>query len=244
MTEITFGSLFAGIGGFDLGFERAGMVCKWQVEIDDHSRRVLAKHWPSVRRHDDVTTWPQPDTEPVDVICGGFPCQDISFAGLGAGLSGQRSGLWFQYARIIGNLRPRFVVVENVSALLARGLDRVLGSLASLGYDAEWDVISACAMVAPHMRKRLFLVAYPSGSMGKKGLRFREHRTPHTLQGGDSITSQVLRMESTHRDRGVPNGISTRVDERFRGLGNAVVPQIAEYIGRIIVDASTDGGDA
>jgi DNA (cytosine-5)-methyltransferase 1 len=237
---LTFGSLFAGIGGFDLGFERAGMVCKWQVEINEYSRRILAKHWPSVRQHDDVATWPRPDTEAVDVVCGGFPCQDISLAGLGAGLSGERSGLWFEYARIIGNLRPRFVVVENVSALLARGLDRVLGSLANLGYDAEWDVVSACAMAAPHMRKRMFLVAYPSGSMGKEGLRFREYGTPAAVQSGDTITAQVLRMESTHRDRGVPNGISARVDERFRGLGNAVVPQIAEWIGRRIVAAAND----
>uniref|UniRef100_UPI0035617122 DNA cytosine methyltransferase n=1 Tax=Stieleria sp. TaxID=2795976 RepID=UPI0035617122 len=93
---LTFGSLFAGIGGIDLGFERAGMTCKWQVEIDDYARRVLAKHWPDVRRHDDVRTWPQPDTERVDVIAGGFPCQDISYAGKGAGLAGERSGLFFE----------------------------------------------------------------------------------------------------------------------------------------------------
>ena len=104
---LTFGSLFAGIGGFDLGFERAGMVCKWQVEIDDYANRVLRKHWPDVRRWPDVRTWPQQDTEPVDVICGGFPCQDISYAGRGAGLEGERSGLFFESVRVVRELRPR-----------------------------------------------------------------------------------------------------------------------------------------
>lgn len=160
---MTFGSLFAGIGGFDLGLERAGMVCKWQVEIDDFARRVLAKHWPDVPRHDDVRTFPTADGDwAVDVICGGFPCQDISVAGKGAGLAGNRSGLWYEYARIIGELRPRYVIVENVAALLGRGIDAVLGTLASLGYDAEWHVISASAVGAPHRRERVWIVAYPN----------------------------------------------------------------------------------
>ena len=89
---LTFGSLFAGIGGLDLGFERAGMECKWQVEINEYAQRILANHWPDVRRHDDVRTWPQEDTEYVDIIAGGFPCQDISNAGQRAGIDGERSG--------------------------------------------------------------------------------------------------------------------------------------------------------
>jgi DNA (cytosine-5)-methyltransferase 1 len=121
---MTFGSLFAGIGGFDLGFERAGLFCKWQVEVNEFCQRVLAKHWPDTRRHDDVRTFPPNESRAwkVDVICGGFPCQDISVAGRGAGIAeGTRSGLWSEYARIIRVLRPRFVVVENVPALLIRG---------------------------------------------------------------------------------------------------------------------------
>ena len=114
-----FGSLFCGIGGFDLGLERAGMQCAWQVEIDPYAQKVLAKHWPDVRRHADVCTFPPEEGDwEVDVICGGFPCQDISYAGKGAGLAGARSGLWYEFARIIGQLRPRYVVVENVAALL------------------------------------------------------------------------------------------------------------------------------
>ena len=157
---LTFGSLFAGIGGFDLGLERAGMVCKWQVEIDEYASKVLAKHWPNVHRWDDVRTWPQENTEYVDVICGGFPCQDISYAGLGAGLDGERSGLWFEFARVVREMEPRFVIVENVAALLTRGLDRVLGTLAAIGFDAEWHCIPAASVGAPHIRDRVFVVAY------------------------------------------------------------------------------------
>jgi len=159
---LTFGSLFAGIGGIDLGFERAGMVCKWQVEIDPYSQKVLAKHWPNVRRHDDIRTWPQPDTERVDVICGGFPCQDISYAGKGAGLTGDRSGLFYELMRIVRDMGPGFVVLENVSALLTRGVDSVLGSLASLGFDAEWHCFPAAAFGAPHIRDRAFILAHAS----------------------------------------------------------------------------------
>ena len=129
---LTFGSLFAGIGGLDLGFERAGLECKWQVEINAYAQKVLAKHWPNVRRHDDVRTWPKRDTEHVDVVAGGFPCQDISYAGKGAGLQGERSGLFFEAVRVFREVGPRFIVLENVAALLTRGMDEVLGTLALL----------------------------------------------------------------------------------------------------------------
>lgn len=159
-----FGSLFCGIGGFDLGLERAGMQCAWQVEIDPYAQKVLAKHWPDVRRHADVCTFPPKEGDwQVDVICGGFPCQDISYAGKGAGLAGARSGLWYEFARIIGDLRPRYVIVENVSALLNRGMGEVLGTLASLGYDAEWHVIPASAVGAPHRRERVWIIAHAHG---------------------------------------------------------------------------------
>lgn len=137
MKKLTFGSLFAGIGGFDLGFERAGMQCVWQVEKDEYASRVLAKHWPTVRRWDDVCTFPpEPSSD--------WACDvDISLAGKGAGIEGKRSGLWSEFARIIHVLRPRIVVVENVAAITFRGLGRVLGDLATNGYDAEWDCLPA-----------------------------------------------------------------------------------------------------
>lgn len=164
---LTVGSLFAGIGGFDLGLERAGMRVRWQVEIDPYCQRVLAKHWPDVTRYGDIRTVDWSTVEHVDLLCGGFPCQDISLAGKGAGLAGDRSGLWFEYAKAIAALRPRYVLIENVSALRSRGLDQVLGSLAALGYDAEWHCIPACAVGAPHRRDRVWIVANASRAGGR-----------------------------------------------------------------------------
>jgi DNA (cytosine-5)-methyltransferase 1 len=248
MTQLTFGSLFAGIGGFDLGFERAGMACKWQVEIDPYAQRVLAKHWPDVRRHDDVRTWPQPDTERVDVIAGGFPCQDISYAGKGAGLAGERSGLFYEVARIVREMGPRIVVLENVAALLTRGMGDVLGTMASLGYDAEWECIPAGAFGAHHSRDRVFLLACNTNCEHVRKVREREGQRKETatnggLQGKDS--KRLPFRDSKRPDwRGywqhepavgrVADGVPARVD-RLRGLGNAVVPQVAEYVGRVIV---------
>ena len=229
-TSLTFGSLFAGIGGFDLGFERAGMTCSWQVEIDDYCRKVLAKHWPNVRRWDDVRTFPPKPVDDwrVDVLCGGFPCQDISNAGKRAGIDGERSGLWSEFARIIRVLRPRFVVVENVAALLGRGIGTVLADLAKSGFDAEWGVLPACAMGSPHSRERVFCVAYPTGE------RFDARR--EGPQGSERIATDG-RAYWRSTERGVVRvayGTPGRVD-RVQACGNAVVPQVAEWIGRRIV---------
>jgi DNA (cytosine-5)-methyltransferase 1 len=194
---LTFGSLFAGIGGFDLGFERAGLVCKWQVEIDSFCRKVLAKHWPDVRRHDDVRTFPEGDPEAwkVDVICGGFPCQDISLAGRRAGLKGERSGLWWEFARIVRLLRPRYVVVENVPGLLAAESEEeqapvgcVLGELAECGYNAEWACIPASAFGSTQQRYRVFIIAYPQGQ--RDGFRVLPARWREEGEGaGDLVGS-------------------------------------------------------
>lgn len=256
---LTYGSLFSGIGGLDLGFDRAGMQCKWQVEIDDYARRVLAKHWPHVRRHDDVRTFPptDPDEWRVDVIAGGFPCQDISFAGRGAGLVGKRSGLWFEYARIIRVLRPRFAVVENVAGLFVRGFDAVLGTLADLGYDAEWSMLPACALGAPHTRERVFIVAYSHEvGWGRSGFR---HERPNEVDSGLNTWETSPRGEWGNVERwinqavetgggiipaaergGMVDGIPNRL-ERIGGCGNAVVPQVAEWIARRIVAAAGSG---
>ena len=245
---LTFGSLFAGIGGFDLGFERAGMVCKWQVEIDDYANRVLAKHWPNVHRERDVRTVGRHNLEFVDVICGGFPCQDISYAGLGAGLDGERSGLWFEFARIIREMVPRFVVIENVSALLDRGLDRVLGSLADIGYDAEWNVIPASAVGAKHRRKRVWIVAYTAGQrwistqntqcgICEAGVYQSETQPPVKTRRLPGVGGRHWWAREPKLAR-VVHGISTRlVDRPNRCCGNAVVPQVTEWIGRRIVEA-------
>lgn len=280
---LTFGSLFSGIGGIDLGLERAGLVCKWQVEIDEYARRVLAKHWPKVLRWEDVRTFPPSCGEQgcttcfepwkVDLICGGFPCQDISNAGtVQTGLEGERSGLWFEFARIIRLVRPAFVLVENVPALLARGMGRVLGDLAASGYDAEWDCLPAGAFGAPHERDRLFIVAYPAvherrpeRSRGRRmdqrddGLQGRpqdaggnrELRAEVSIADADRKHSQARIFGPGGKRAFVPrpcwgtdkpgvdrtlNGVPRRVD-RCNGLGNAVVPQVAEWIGRRLLES-------
>ena len=340
------GSLFSGIGGFDLGLERAGMRTVWFCEQDPYCQRVLARHWPGVPIFDDVRSLvadanggvlgsqrDRKETErerpaqlrgdlgrrldshggrsdapignmaqdavvpvslpSVDVLCGGFPCQDLSYAGKGAGIEGSRSGLWSEYARLIGELRPRYVIVENVPALLARGFGRVLGDLAALGFDAEWDCLPASAFGAPHRRDRVWIVAYPNGtgSQGRRlprreysevsrprhggaladadGERWERSRPardgwigPENSGGRNRSASHVSDADNQSQSAGpvnagprgglpqpqsgyewwavepsvgrVAHGIPNRVD-RLRALGNALVPQIAEWIGRRIV---------
>jgi DNA (cytosine-5)-methyltransferase 1 len=265
MKPLTHGSLFAGIGGFDLGFERAGIKTVWQVEIDPFCRKVLAKNFPNVKQYSDVRRvkrWPY-----VDVISGGFPCQDISNAGLKAGIEGKRSGLWKHMFRAISAIRPKFVVVENVAALLVRGIGRVLGDLASIGFDAEWNVIRACDFGAPHRRERVWIVAYPSGQR-LEGLRstfgvpaeiaqLGEHlaiANAQALKGLYGIQQRRLCAQpdgGTHRiewagqqwDETRP--VLHRVDDglrhsayRISAIGNAIVPQIAEWIGKRIVETN------
>jgi DNA (cytosine-5)-methyltransferase 1 len=180
--------LFSGIGGFSLGLERAGMQTVAFCECDRYARAVLRKHWPSVPCYDDVRTLTATrlaaDGIDVDLICGGFPCQDISLAGSGDGLDGERSKLWHQFARIVGEVRPRFVVVENSSALLGRGLLRILGDLAAFGFDAEWHCLQAADIGAPHIRDRTWIVAH-SDSNGRRGIEQerRSHRRDADASG-------------------------------------------------------------
>ena len=246
-----------------LGLERAGLgPVLWQVESDAYARRVLAKHWPSVARYEDARSVGARCLSPVDLICGGFPCQDLSYAGKGAGIDGARSGLWSEFARLIRELRPRYVVVENVPALLSRGMGRVLGDLAASGYDAEWDCIPAQAVGAPHRRDRVFLVAYAPG-IGCDGERASGSAVQVTVRGRDSRCcadvadaddqgepgravndgARDCLSESPQRDEWwesepdvgrVAHGVPSRLD-RLRCLGNAVVPQVAEHIGRMII---------
>lgn len=233
---LTFGSLFAGIGGFDLGLERAGMVCKWQVEIDEYATQVLEKHWPTVRRWNDVRSFPPEGDWNVDVICGGFPCQDISNAGAKRGLAGERSGLWREFRRIVGELRPRYVVVENVAALLVRGVGTVLGDLASLGYDAEWHCIPAAAVGAPQFRDRVWIVANDGGRRREGEQEWNGQRP--LLERRDDLdrlaVGQRRARDARSWVRRADDGVPARVD-RLRCLGNAVVPQVVEVIGRAIV---------
>ena len=284
MDKLRVLDLFSGIGGFSLGLERTGgFETVAFCEIEEFPRKVLRKHWPEVPCYDDVRTLTADvlarDGIAVDVITGGFPCQDLSVAGKRAGLGeGTRSGLWSEIVRLIGELSPRYVIVENVANLLSGPSDkrggwfgRILGDLAECGYDAEWENIPAAAVGAPHRRERVWIVAYPAqlqrdGSgehwqsserqISKFGKRGGADNVADTngkrLQGakrkgstgaeGKSIGHAIQRASQSGRQwepepavGRVANGVSRRVD-RLKGLGNAVVPQIPELIGRAILE--------
>lgn len=270
-------SLFAGIGGLELGLERAGMTVVGQVEIDDYCRRVLAKHWPDVPRHDDVRTatgwWLSEERPTVDLICGGFPCQDISAAGRRAGIvHGDRSSLWSFMADTVRRIRPRYVLVENVATILVRDdhglipVETVAADLASLGYHLRWDCLPAASVGAYHRRDRWFGIAHTASIRCGQG---RPGRPPRCCEDWATIWPQALadaegsglahrNAEPSRQDRGIArpqrrrgthgrrawapepdvarmaHGIPGRVD-RTRALGNAVVPQVSEYVGRLIV---------
>jgi DNA (cytosine-5)-methyltransferase 1 len=235
-------SLFAGIGGFELGLERSGgFKTVAQCEIDPYCNKVLAKHWPEVKRYGDIRELTADrlaaDGIAVDAICGGFPCQDVSKAGAGEGIAGARSGLWFEYARLIGELRPQVVFVENVAELCGRGLGDVLGSLAEIGYDATWDCIPASAIGRLHKRERLWLTAYPNAV----GERCKRIRLPTARAGEwdqfEGLVQAALRVSvPAGKSGGVSDGLPDRA-HRLKALGNAVVPQIPELLGRAYLQA-------
>ncbi len=269
--------LFSGIGGFSLGLERAGLRTVAFCEIEDHPRAVLAARWPGVPIYNDVRTLSAErlaaDGIAVDVICGGFPCQDLSAAGEKAGIDGKRSGLWRELARLVGELRPRFVLVENVADLL-RGPEeqpgawfgRVLGDLAALGYDAEWHCIPAAAVDAPHIRDRVWVVAYPNRGrlrelgadtgdgralpgQGLERLVHRGDRREGAVADADSLAlvGPAIARQERHPWPAEPqvgrvvDGVPARlVRPQLRALGNAVVPQIPELIGRAILAAEAE----
>ena len=355
---LTVGSLFSGIGGLDLGLERAGMEVIWQSEIDPYSCRVLKKHWPEVVNHGNIKEINWGDVVRPDIICGGYPCQPFSTAGKRNGTDDPRH-LWPWVREAISELRPKYAILENVRGHVSLGLNVVLGEMASIGYDAEWQIVSAASVGAPHRRDRVIIVAYPSeqlkhgrghfnskGAFGQReavqepldrsnspstdaigelantddGVRLHgqpqvfttdtwlhalsligtsrpdvanptqqhgngqshystDSERPETLsQFGDSSRAQTVAdtdtRETSRRLRGVStdtgqvrerrnhtrgeeshagrqwwatepdvgrvaHGVPSRVD-RLRGLGNAVVPQVAELVGRMVIDFDSD----
>ena len=287
--------LFSGIGGFSLGLERAGMKTVAFCEIDKKAQQVLRKNWPDVPIFEDVSALTKEDIgEEIDVICGGFPCQDISLSGRGAGLAGARSGLWFQFHRLIKEIQPRYAIIENVSALRSRGLEVVLGGLAEIGYDAEWHCIPASAIGAPHQRDRIWIVANPTGG-GCKGMFDWDAKSSNAgssspflantnrewelqQEGGKQNewgwtcdgSENVANANGAQREGGgvscgifsknsdigrsswweieptvgrVAHGVSGQ-SHRLKQLGNAVVPQIPEIIGKKLmhIESCANGG--
>lgn len=234
---------FAGIGAWSLGLERTGgFKTVGFVEIQPFQRAVLAKHWPAVERFEDVRHVGADTVRHLapNVLAAGFPCQDLSYAGLGAGIRGERSGLWFEVDRLVGELGPDIVLLENVTAILGRGLDVVLGCLAARGYDAWWDCLPASALGYPHERDRWFLVAYPAGLRREQGERsaqeWRRLVRARTL-GGASPWSEAANDDQVRSGFiRVVDGLPDHVD-RLDALGNAIIPEIPELIGRAILAA-------
>ena len=293
VAELTVGSLFSGIGGLDLGLERAGMRVIWQSEIDPYACRVLNKHWPEVPNYGNIKEINWAEVERPDVLCGGYPCQPFSTAGKRQGEADPRH-LWPWVREAISQLQPRYAILENVRGHLSLGGLTVIGELASIGYDAEWRIVSAASVGANHRRDRIIIVAYPNGDNEPNGSQHevgmvahstqqqgdgrrhgnnttavRENRVQgstrgsggsddvaHAGSGGGRVRSlehdrtkvfgwqDYLRGENgyagwswweTEPDVGrVAHGVPSRVD-RLRGLGNAVVPQVAEVIGRLVM---------
>ena len=212
---LRIGSLFSGIGGLELGLERAGVgETVFQCEIEPFARRVLAKHWPDVVRFEDVRTLGREvDVPAVDVLCGGFPCQDLSYAGKGAGLDGERSGLFYELLRVAGAVGCRYLVLENVSAIRTRGLDRVLGALASSGFDVWWDCFPAYSVGAPHRRDRWFAVAVAvAGDTLGDRLERLEQAGAAALSALGSVRAGSPWATSQPLMGRTPDGVSGRLD--------------------------------
>lgn len=209
-------------------------------EIDPFCRKVLTKHWPTVPIFEDVRKLKGEDVGDATVICGGFPCQDISKAGNGAGLEGARSGLWTEMLRLIDEIRPVWVIAENVCALRVNGLARVLQDLWTVGYDAEWHVIPACGVGAAHRRERVWIIANPNRGGREtpwltEGVAEMARRESHQqLQTAEpsSVAGWAGRVSCPGMGR-IVDDVPDRVD-RLAALGNTVVPQIPELIGRAI----------
>lgn len=258
------GSLFSGIGGLECGLEWSGLGhTVWQVESDPFCRRVLARHWPDAERFKDVRTVGAANLAPVDLICGGFPCTDISSAGKGAGLAGERSGLWFEFARLVGEIRPKWVIVENVSSGASRWVDAVVAGLESLDYQALPIPLSAGHVGAPYPRARVFVVAYSDHQRPPVATFNAEVARSSTHDEMASGAREVSDADSDHERQqpgwrpNRPNWKNTPVHRRHSGwavvpaldavvpglpgrvdcqraLGNAVVPQCAEVIGWVV----------
>ena len=243
--------LFSGIGGFALaakmigGFETVGFC-----EIDPHCQKVLSKNFPEIPIHDDIQsltarTFPNR----IDCITAGFPCQDISGANPnGRGLEGERSGLFFELMRVVCEIRPRYLVLENVAEMLRKQDGRVMGTvlreLSESGFDAEWQTISAASVGAPHLRERVFIVAYSRGKRRNNSRTInskdaipnnQEWNSTKNIRTWDgwqrwlkSVCSTRNWFETPTGVCGMDDGVSVRMDrDRIKGLGNAVVPQVA-----------------
>lgn len=236
MRQLTVGSLFSGIGGIELGLDRAGFRTIWFVECDKYASRVLKKHWPDAEIYGDIESVDFARVQKVDILAGGFPCQDISNAGKRNGIKGHRSALWAHYARAIGILRPKYAIIENVAALINRGLDTVLCDLAALGYDAEWHCIPASAIGALHRRDRIYILAYPdsNGTVCKRqDNNDAERHAEAPLQERENLECWAI---GTGENVAYPNGARREIKRRIsegEGLGRHGADVSHSHSGRL-----------
>ena len=241
------GSLFSGIGGIELGFEREGFHTLWFIEKDRYAQGVIRKHWRDAIIYDDITEVDFRTLPKVDVLTGGFPCQDISIAGKGAGIQGKRSSLWKYYKEAIRVLRPKYAFIENVSRLLNNGFETVLGDLSEVGYDAEWHCLPATIVGCPFKGERVYIIAttrsntnglfidreyevyYNKEWESTKNIKSWSEWKCWLVQACETMDGAVSKTDF-HR---VDDGFSEDVD-RIRCLGNAVVPQVAQLFAKAI----------
>lgn len=245
------GSLFSGIGGIEIGFEKAGFKTRWFIESEEFCQKILKSRFPNAKIYGDVTEIDFRTVPKIDILTGGFPCQDISRANTRAqGITGSRSSLWKYYHEAIRVLRPKIAFIENVSAIIDRGLNVVLADLAKIGYDAEWHCVSASAVGALHKRERMFIIAYPNSIRsndrthydGQDGVQENKDRGMEEDKQQRRQWERWFGKDYKNRYRKIPetylyrddDGISKEVD-RFRSLGNAVVPQVAEVFAKAII---------
>src|SRR5690606_30688673 len=225
---LTVGSLFAGIGGIDLGLERAGMQVRWQVEIEDFPTRVLRKHWPNVDLHEDVRNVGSANLAPVDLICGGFPCQDLSVAGRRAGLAGERSGLFYEFMRVVAELAPRWVLIENVPGLLSsnggRDMGTVLWTLGELGYGWAYRVLDAQYFGVAQRRRRVFIVGCLGDWRSATEVLFEpescERDTPPRRSSGKVAGTLAASGAGTSRPAGQGNELDFLVSHTLKAKAN------------------------
>lgn len=237
-------SLFSGIGGLDLGLEWAGMTIVGMVEKDEFCRSVLRSRWPDIPLHDDARTagqwWTYVHRGDVDVVAGGPPCQPASTTGRRAGVDDDRWG-WGWFMDTVRVVRPKIVIAENPTGILSldngKSFHGILREFSQIGFDAEWSTVSACSVGAPHTRERVFVVAYPNGQHGKAWLGYIGEKEMGPGHGGKSKGDNSADIVATAVAHGrMDDGVPDRLEpSRVRALGNAVVPAVAEVIGRMVM---------
>lgn len=225
---MTHGSLFSGIEGFALGAQMSGIETKWSCEIDENNRKRNHKNFPHAKQYTDIRELNHP--EPVDIISGGFPCQDISIAGKGTGITGTRSGLWSEFYRLICQLDPAYVLIENSPRLLQKGFEKVLYDLSEIGYDAEWQCLFASQFGYPHRRERIYVIAYRDQKRcGTIQLQQTERCKRQAFQKIERVPAKRDWHSLISQYSRDINGIPAELD-RVAACGNAVIPDIAHYL--------------